>query len=351
MHDVRPWLRLPFAALALFLVLVPLPALSQTARPEGAQVLVTVNDLPITTFDVRQRMALWKLVGGKPSAGDLKKRALDELIDDVAEIEEAKRRGMAASEEEIDKRMEGISKSLKTDSAGLKSKLKSQGIAVAAMRQYISAQFAFLRLVRASGDTGLTVSDAEVQKRTAKFKTEIDSNINKQIAKIEADPRRKPVTVYQILEVAFPIDAAAGEVTPQLVQSRALEVNQFVGRFKGCKSAQEAASGIFNVKVGKMFEADSTKLPKQLKDALDAIQVGKALGPIRGDKGLQALGFCGMRKVVPPKVQRPTDVKYPTPDQVRGVLEQEKFAAVEDKYRSAWRKGLVIEYRDPSLNQ
>lgn len=351
MFDVYPWLRLPYAALAFFLVFVMQPALSQTARPEGAQVLVTVNDLPITTFDVRQRMALWKLIGSKPTDGDLRKRALDELIDDVAEIEEAKRRGMGATEEEIDKRMEGISKSLKTDSAGLKSKLKSQGIGLAAMRQYISAQFAFNRLVRASGETGLNVSDAEVQKRTAQFKAEIDSNINKQIAKIEADPRRKPVTVYQILEVVFPIDAAGGEVTPQLVQSRALEVNQFVSRFKGCKSAQEAASGIFNVKIGKMIEADSTKMPKELKEALDAVKVGKALGPIRGDGGLQALGFCGVRKVTPPKVQRPADVKYPTPDQVRGVLEQEKFAAAQDKYRSAWRKGLVIEYRDPSLNQ
>lgn len=351
MHDACPWLRLPFAALALFLVFIAQPALSQTSRPEGAQVLVTVNDLPITTFDVRQRMALWKLIGGKPTDGDLRKRALNELIDDIAQIEEAKRRGTAATEEEIDKRMEGISKSLKTDSAGLKSKLKSQGIGVAAMRQYISAQFAFLRLVRASGETGLNPTDAEVQKRAAQFKAQIDSNINKQIAKIEADPRRKPVTVYQILEVVFPIDAAGGEVTPQLVQSRAMEVNQFVGRFKGCKSAQEAASGIFNVKVGKMIEADSTKMPKQLKEALDAVQVGKALGPIRGENALQALGFCGVRKVTPPKVQRPADVKYPTPDQVRGVLEQEKLAEVQNKYRGTWRKGLVIEYRDPSLNQ
>ncbi len=321
------------------------------AHASTSQVLVTVNDLPITTFDVTQRIALWKLVGGKPSKGDLRKQALDELIDDIAEIEAAKRRGFGASEAEIDKRIDGISKSLKVDAAGFKAKLKSQGVSVAAMRQYISAQFAFHRLVRATGSDNLTVTDDEIRKRTVKIKSDIDNNIDQQIAKIESDPRRKAVTVYQILSIDFPIDAQGGEITGQLVQSRAMEVNQFISRFKGCKAAKEAASGIFDVKVGRMVEADATKIPKQLKDALDSVKPGKALGPIRADKGLQALAFCGVRKIVPPKVKRPTDIKYPGPEQVRGLLEQEKFDAAQAKYRGEWRKDLMIEYRDPSLNQ
>jgi peptidyl-prolyl cis-trans isomerase SurA len=345
------WPRRVIVSLAAILLFAAQVFVAAPAHAQEAQVLVTINDLPITTYDVSQRISLWKLVGGKPSSGDLKKQALNELIDDIAEIEEAKRRGIAATEDEIDKRMEGISQSLKTDTAGLKAKLKSQGIAVAAMRQYIAAQFAFHRLVRAEGDQTLKVSDADIKKRTAKYKAEIDANINKQIAKIEADPRRRPITVYQILDVSFPIVAAGGEITPQLVQSRAMEVGQFMARFKGCKSAKEAASGIFDVKIGKTFEADATKLPKELKAAFDSVKVGAALGPIRGEKALQVLGFCGVRTVTPPKIERPADIKYPTADQVRSNIEQERFAAVQDKYRGAWRKKLVIEYRDPSLNQ
>jgi peptidyl-prolyl cis-trans isomerase SurA len=318
---------------------------------ESAQVLVTINDLPVTSFDVRQRISLWKLVGGKPEGGDLKKKALDELIDDIAEIEEAKRRNLAASEDEIDKRMEGIAKSLKTDTNGLKSKLKVQGVSLAAMRQYVSAQFAFHRLVRASGEKGLAVTDEDVKKRTSEIRSEIDANIKKQIAKIEADPRRKPVTVYQLMEISFPLDAGGGEITPQIVQSRAIEVNQFIKRFSGCESANEAASGIFNVKVGKTIQADGSKIPQQLKEALDSAKPGNAIGPIRGEKSLQALAFCGTRNVVPPKVKRPDNIKYPNEDQVRGILEQERFAAVQERFRGKWRKAMLIEFRDPSLNQ
>jgi peptidyl-prolyl cis-trans isomerase SurA len=344
------WPRRIIVSLAAFMLFTA-QFVAAPVRAQEAQVLVTVNDLPVTTYDVRQRIALWKLVGGKPSSGDLKKKALDDLIDDIAEIEEAKRLGLAASEDEIDKRMEEISKSLKTDTAGLKAKLKNQGIAIAAMRQYIAAQFAFHRLIRAEGGQKLTITDADIKKRSAKYKAEIDANINKQIAKLEADPRRRPVTVYQILDVSFPIDDAGGEITPQLVQSRAMEVNQFMTRFKGCNSAHDAASGIFNVKIGKTFEADATKLPKELKAAFDNVKVGNALGPIRGEKALQVLGFCGVRTVTPPKIQRPDDIKYPTAEQVRSNIEQERLDVLQDKFRGAWRKKLVIEYRDPSLNQ
>jgi parvulin-like peptidyl-prolyl isomerase len=351
MFEQRLPSRLSLMLIALFLATASQVHYVAPSRAETAQVLATVNDLPVTTFDVRQRISLWKLVGGKPASGDLKKKALDELIDDIAEIEEAKRRSLAASEEEIDKRMEGIAKSLKTDTSGLKSKLKSQGVSIAAMRQYISAQFAFHRLVRASGEKGLAVTDADVKKRTAELKAEIDTNINRQIAKIEADPRRKPVTVYQLMEISFPLDAVGGEITPQIVQSRAIEVNQFIKRFTGCKSAGDAAAGIFNVKIGKTIQADGSKIPPQLKEALDSAKPGNAIGPIRGEKSLQALAFCGTRNVVPPKVKRPENLKYPSEDQVRGILEQERFAAVQEKFRGKWRKAVLIEFRDPSLNQ
>lgn len=336
------------ALLAALAVAAPVSLwVTPEAIAASAQVLVTVNDQPITTFDVQQRISLWKLVGGR-SGNDSKKRALDELIDDIAEIEEAKRRGLAATDDEIDKRMESIAKSLKTDTSGLKGKLKAQGISLAAMRQYVAAQFAFHRLIRASGKVDTQVSDAEVKKRVAAYRAEIDGKINAQIAKIEADPRRRPITVYQILEVSFPVD---GEITQQLLQSRAIEVNQFLNRFKGCKSARSAASGIFNVRVGKQLEADAAKMPKQLRQALDGIGQGKALGPVRSPDGLQAIGFCGVRKVVPPKIERPKNINYPTADQVRGQLEQEKLVAIEEQYRGKWRKGLLIEYRDPSLGQ
>ena len=76
--------------------------LSSATHAQDQKVIVTVNDLPITSFDVQQRINLWKLVGGGGGAEGARKRALNELIDDIAKVEEAKKYKAQPSEKEID---------------------------------------------------------------------------------------------------------------------------------------------------------------------------------------------------------------------------------------------------------
>lgn len=321
--------------------------LGATGALAEQRVLVTVNDQPITTFDLQQRMNLWKLLGQR--AGD-RKKALNELIDDIAKIEQAKKYQAEPTTQEISERMSGLAKGMKTDDAGLEAKLNAQGISLAAMRQYFAAQISFARIVRGKYKEDFSVSKADVDRKLAGYKSEIDSKVKQRMNEIMNDPRMKPITVYQILEVNFPIDTAGGELTNELLQSRAIEVNQFVRKFNGCKSARAAASGIFNVKVGKMIEADGAKLPAPLKEALNKTKPGAALGPIRGPNGLQALGFCGVRKLVPPK-PKIEGVVYPTRAQAENAAINEKYAEIEAKYSGKLRQGLMIEYRDPFYAQ
>jgi peptidyl-prolyl cis-trans isomerase SurA len=316
---------------------------------QDQKVIVTVNDQPITSYDVRQRINLWKLLGIKAeNSASERKRALDELIDDIAKVEEAKKYRFEPTEKDIDERLGSVAQGLKTDDKGLRGKLKAQGISIAAMRQYLAAQIAFARLIRGKIKVDVSVSDADVKKRQAAYRAEIDGKIAAQIAKIEGDPRRRPVTVYELLEINFPIAAPEGGITPELFQSRAIEANQFISRFKGCGSARAAASGIFDVKIGKRIQADGSKMPPKMREAMDKVGAGKGIGPLRSPTGLQVVALCGVKKITPPKVKRPENIKYPTESQVRGQLEQEKFASVQKKYAGEFRKGLLIEFRDPS---
>jgi peptidyl-prolyl cis-trans isomerase SurA len=311
------------------------------------KVLVTVNDIPITSFDIDQRISLWKLLGER--GGD-RKKALNQLIDDIAKVEQAKKYKVEASDKEISERMSGLAKGLKTDEVGLEGKLRAQGISLAAMRQYFAAQIAFSRIVRGKYKEDFSISKADVDRKLAGFKTQINGLVEKRKQEIMKDPRMKPVTAYQILEINFPVDTGGGEMTNELMQSRAIEVNQYVSRFKGCSSARAAASGIFNVQVGKMVEANGAALPAPLKAAFDKTKPGTAIGPIRGPKGLQALGFCGTRRIVP-KAPTITGVVYPTRAQAESAAINEKYAEIEAKYSGKFRQGLMIEFRDPSYAQ
>ncbi len=311
------------------------------AQAGDQKVLVTINDLPLTSYDIEQRINLWKLLGENHGSGETARRfALNELIDDLAEIEEAKKIGAQATDKEIEGRLVTVAKGLKTDMSGLRGKLKAQGVTVSAMKQYLAGQIAFSRLVNGKQKENFAISKSDVDKKLASYKAEIDGKLRK----ILNDPRMQPITVYELLEINFPIDGGADGITNELLQSRAIEANQYLQRFKGCKSARSAASGIFNVQVGKKIEADGAKLPKPLRAALGKTKVGTAIGPMRASNGLQVLAFCGVRKIEP----RVPTVAYPTRAQVEGSLQNERYASIQAKYKGFWRKGLLIEYRDPA---
>jgi parvulin-like peptidyl-prolyl isomerase len=108
-----------------------------------------------------------------------------------------------------------------------------------------------------------------------------------------------------------------------------------------------ASEGIFDVKKGNTFEADATKLPPQMRAALDKGGVGRAIGPMRGKTGIQLIALCGIRKITPPK----PNFTMPTREQVERAVINEKYDKLEEDYLSTARDKIYVEYRDPSYAQ
>ncbi len=330
--------KLKLCALSFSLLLLVAPARAQDQR-----IIATVNDRPVTTLDIDQQLKLQVLLGGAAQGEGRRKAALNAVINEVVKIEEAKRFKMNPSDRDVDARVEEVAKGLKTDRSGLETKLRAQGIGMRALRQYVMAQISFARLLRFKYRDEVKVDEAEVDRKFAALKTDINSRVQK----VMADPRNKPVNVYKLMEISFPVENPNDPGANALLQSRALEANQFVARFNGCNSVRGAASGIFNVKVGKAVEADAARLPKPLKNLLDSKGPGNVYGPMRSPNGIQLVAFCGKRTVTPPK----PDVRYPTRQQVTNAALNEKYKAVELKYLSKMRKNAIIEYKDVAFAQ
>ncbi len=317
-----------------FLGLLVVGLSSFSFAQESSSVIATVNDQPVTTFDIDQRIKLLGILGQK--SGFDRRKIGNDLINDWVKIGEARRLKIDPTDKEIDERVGGMAKNLKTDEFGLKKKFSGLGISLSNFRQYIAAQMSFSRLLSAKFKEKIAVDQGEVDKE---FNT-VTKQIKGQVAVIMADPRRQPINVYTILQIDFPVEGG----DPQLLQSRAIEAGQYLQKFKGCASARSAAAGIFNVKVGKAIEADAKKLPPQLKAALEAKGVGRAIGPVRGPKGIQAIALCGKRTITPP----PVKATMPTRQQIENIALNKKFDKVEAKYVAIMRQTAVIEYKDQS---
>lgn len=329
----------PLYCLAVFLcVLCLIDGSRNSSLAAGDQgIVATVSDVPITSFDIEQRLRLLEILGRKPETNEARKKVLHAMMDELIKIAEAKKYKVNASDKEIDAQMGRLAKGLKTDMTGLRAKLESNGIAIGSLKQYVAAQIAFARILGGKYQVKIKVEPAEVDRKMA----EIKQDLEQKVSNVMNDPRMKAVQVYNILEMELPVETADDAM---LLQARAIEGVQLIKNFKGCSTARQAASGIFNVKIGKPIDAVAAKMPKEMKQALDRVGPGKALGPVRGPKGIQVIGFCSKRVIQPPK----PDYQLPTREQVEIAVSNEKYDAAEEKYMKIMRKGALIEYKDPA---
>jgi peptidyl-prolyl cis-trans isomerase SurA len=321
---------------ALLCALYFLDGNQNSARAADQGVVATVNDIPITSFDIDQRLRLLEILGRKEEGNDARRKVLHMMIDELIKIAEGVKYKVNATDKEIDAQMGRVAKGLNTDAAGLRAKLQSQGIALASLKQYVAAQISFARILGGKYQFKVKVEPAEVDRKFA----EVKQDLEQKVSAIMNDPRMKSVQVYTILEIDLPVEGD----DMMLLQARAVEGAQLVKNFKGCSSVRAAASGIFNVRIGKQIDAVAAKIPKPMKQALDKVGPGKAMGPARGPKGIQVIGFCGKRSIQPPKPK----YSLPTREQVEAAVSNEKFNAAEEKYMKIIRKNHLTEYKDPS---
>jgi peptidyl-prolyl cis-trans isomerase SurA len=242
-----------------------------TARAADQGIVATVNDIPITSFDIDQRLRLLDILGTKQPGDGARKRALDMMTDEIIKIAEAKKFKVEASDKEIDAHMLRVASGLKTDAAGLSAKLQAQGIAISSLKQYAAAQIAFARILNGKYKVKIKVEPAEVDRKFA----EIKQGLEAKVSTIMNDPRMKAQQVYNLVEIDLPVEATDDTM---LLQARAVEAAQLIKNFKGCNTARAAASGIFNVKIGKPIDALAERIPKPMKQALDKVGPGNAMG-------------------------------------------------------------------------
>ena len=287
--------------------------------PKNSQrVYVIVNDQPITGYDISQRTRLNGILGRRKNS---RKDVLQELIDDIIQISEAKRNKVNIDDKRINNAISSMASSTGSSPARLRTQLKSRGVAFSSLKQQVKASLALRWLMQKQGAKVSKVTDAEIDRR---------------LKQINSDPRRQGVTVYLIRQINLPVEQTSSAMAPQLMQARAIEAQQISRRYKGCSSLRQAASGIYNVKLTRTIQADSRKLPGQMRTALRQAGRKRLIGPMRTRSGIQLIAFCGTKRIQPPKANRA---------QAKNIVENEKFGTAADNILKSLRRKAFIDYK------
>jgi peptidyl-prolyl cis-trans isomerase SurA len=298
------------------------------ATATSQRLVVVVNDQPITDYDIDQRMRLKQALGASgSSAAQQRKAALEELIDDVIKQAAAKRHKIEPNDQQIAEAIERMAKNIGSTAQGLAKTLGSKGVSMSTLKHYVKASLAFNWIASQQYNVKVDVAPSEVDRR---------------LASMQADPRFKPVSVYELQEISLPVEDMGEAMAAQLFQARAVEAQQFMQRFEGCNNTRAAASGIFNVQITDTVQVAADDLPADMKKALDQVGTGRLLGPMRSAKGVQIVAFCGRSTVEPPK---------PTREVVEGMLRNEKHDLASQRILRDLRRTAYIDYKDPSYTQ
>jgi peptidyl-prolyl cis-trans isomerase SurA len=302
------------------------------AVPQGLaasqRLVVVVNDHPITDYDIDQRVRLNEALGAKGgNAAQQRKAALQDLIDDVIKQAEAKRNKIVPNEQQVSEAIARMAKNIGSTPESLSKSLSDKGVSMSTLKQYVSASIAFNWIASQQYNVKVEVEASEVDRR---------------LASIQADPRFKPVDVYELQEISLPVEQMGEAAAAQLFQARAIEAQQFMQRWENCSNSKQAASGIFNVKITKSVQVAAKDLPADMRKALDQVGPGKLLGPMRAPEGVQIVAYCGRSTVEPPK---------PTREVVESMLRNEKHELASQRILRDLRRSAYIDYKDPSLTQ
>jgi peptidyl-prolyl cis-trans isomerase SurA len=313
-------------AAALLAAIVALPlSCAAAAAVENKGVVAVVNDQPITSFDIEQRIKLTSLLGsGKKLT---RKEALEIAINDRLKRAETTRLKATLTDEQVEAAVERLAKGSGTTVEGLQAKLKAAGITMKALRAQLLTNLSLNRVLVAKYKIKPHVDEAEIDRK---------------LAQLKQDPRLQPMQIFEIREITLPMQATGELIVSQMLQARAIEAQQIAQKYTGCASANDAVAGIFNVKIGRVIQVQADKLPEKMRATLEQTGTKKLLGPMRAKEGIQLIAFCGKRMLSP---------ESPTREQVQRMLTEKAYDTYEEKYLRDLRRTALIDYKDPSLEQ
>jgi peptidyl-prolyl cis-trans isomerase SurA len=284
-------LRRAFGAIILGLALVV-----SSVAPAMAATVVTVNGEPISDIQVDQRLRLFRMEGNNTGRNG----ALEQLIDEAIQVQEAKRIGVNVSNAQVDEAFLQIARNLNVSRDKLTQMLQQGGVSGTTLQDRLRAAIAWNAVVENAVAPQVQISELELDQQAAQ-----------QVADFQKFD-------YILKEVTF---VGGG--------GRSGQANQYRSSFAGCDTAVELSLAYTDVAVIDVGRRHATQLPEALAKELAGLNVGGITKPRAVDGGLSMLAVC--EKV---QAEDLTFVKGGLRDEAGGDATAQEAAAYLERLRS-----------------
>lgn len=246
----------------------------------------------------------------------VRQAAIDQLIDEKLMIQEARRLGVLATEEDIDKYINDKATKNKTTKEKFIAQFKGAGIDIESMRQLYRAQMSWADAVRKRYGYEIRVTDRDVDRIVATRPRDGEDDIE-----------------LQLQRITLPLPA---KMNQKATAQRYVEAENLLTGYKGCAGLAAQAAGIAGAQHENLGSKRPSAISEPTRGLLLAARDGDLLPPALGGTGIEIWAVCGRNVIKADEKQR---------TEVLGELRQRQFGLYADRFLKDLRKDTPIEYR------
>jgi peptidyl-prolyl cis-trans isomerase SurA len=252
-------------------------------------IVAVVNSEPITNREVqvlRQRLTDEATArgGNKPDALALTRAAVEQLINEKAQLQQAREAGIKIETEAVDQAELNVASSNQLSREDMHKRLVQEGISVSAFREQLRTQLILTRLREREIEGRVRVSDLEVEQF-------LGEQIKAQAAQVPAQLNLGMVLIAVPENSSESAIKALGERAADVAR-RAQAGDNFAELAKAfSQTPDQGANG------GEMGLRPADRYPELFLDATRGLKVGEVAAPLRSAAGFHILKVLERRQV------------------------------------------------------
>jgi peptidyl-prolyl cis-trans isomerase SurA len=246
------------------------------AWAQEASIKVLVNDAPISDYDIDQRARFLAITTQQQPSPELKKQATEMLVDELLQMQEAKRLSVTVDEEDVRRILSDMAQKNNLDVDGLTTALGRAGVNVKTLSDRIRAQIAWQDAVRRKFRRDVQIGDADV---TAALTESGEA----------AGEEGAAETALQLRQVRYEIPAGADQRT---IATKLAAAESLRGKFSSCA---DLAKGVSGASVKTLQDQKPTSLVQPARLLVMNAKVGQMTPPTISTAAVEVYAVCGKR--------------------------------------------------------
>jgi peptidyl-prolyl cis-trans isomerase SurA len=308
------------ALFTLSLLILACPISAQAAK--SFEIAATVNKDAISDGDVLDRMRLifasTGVVNNKDNRAKAYPQALNSLIEEQLQIQEAIRQNLNVSDEETAAGFDEMAKQNSMTSDQFDLVIKQQGIPKPTLLRKIKAQIAWRNVISKILRPKIDVTENDVTARLDRIKDNI--------GKIE----------YQVAEIFLPVTKTSKEVETKILANK-LRDEIKGGRVLFSIIAAQFSKSSSAKQGGLLGWVQEGELPQELDVVLKSLSLKQVSPPIRGLSGFHILTLLNKRTI--------SEETLPSEDKILSAIGLERLDRLQQRYISDVRSAAFIDRR------